>query len=464
MVVSCTTLGALLTSLLTDNNCTTVLDLTDRDNPKEKPQHGTALRNEHRSQNDLSTLGNLNMVTNDEETQTTARQDTPKRCETRMDYAHGHLKRYPYGTSPNGNDTTIYITSASEITPDAWNWMEEGSKPFESCKNLQPWMKCEYHLDAFNDEVSRKSHAILFHAMYMQPQRKQFKGLPHLRSPDQKWIFFVDETPTSVWKFANSSLEFWKLFNLTSTLTSDSNIPLRNHISNCKPKENWRPTGINYAAKKTKMAAWFVSHCESASKREVYVEELKKYIDIDIYGDCGNMSVCNRHAMNSREQWHCMCDLISRDYKFYLGFENSFCSEYITEKFHRPVLDQDVITVVLGAGDYKNVLQEGSIISARDFKSVKDLADHMKKIAKNDTQYNEYIEKVKSHECDISIPFACNLCEYLHNHRYEKQIIYDAAAYWSVEQKCISPIDIYRDIAPEIVSKIHFDKKPEVFL
>ena len=36
------------------------------------------------------------------------------------------------------------------------------------------------------------------------------------------------------------------------------------------------------------LAAWFVSNCESYSGRKDFVEKLKKYIPVDIYGSCGN--------------------------------------------------------------------------------------------------------------------------------------------------------------------------------
>ena len=51
-----------------------------------------------------------------------------------------------------------------------------------------------------------------------------------------------------------------------------------------------------------------------------YYKELSKYIPVDIYGKCGNMCGSGCEAM------------VSRDYKFYLAFENSFCDGYATEK------------------------------------------------------------------------------------------------------------------------------------
>jgi len=40
-----------------------------------------------------------------------------------------------------------------------------------------------------------------------------------------------------------------------------------------------------------KLAAWFVSHCHTSSQREKYVTELQKYIDVDIFGYCGELTV-----------------------------------------------------------------------------------------------------------------------------------------------------------------------------
>ena len=44
---------------------------------------------------------------------------------------------------------------------------------------------------------------------------------------------------------------------------------------------------------KTKTAAWMVSHCKSFGKREEYVKQLQKFIDVDIYGGCSKDQVIN---------------------------------------------------------------------------------------------------------------------------------------------------------------------------
>ena len=82
-----------------------------------------------------------------------------------------------------------------------------------------------------------------------------------------------------------------------------------------------------------------MSHCETFSRRELYVNELTKYINIDIYGSCGNYfnqkgarvlkDPCKNYIDNKDECIH----KLFNSYKFYLSFENSLCNEYITEKF-----------------------------------------------------------------------------------------------------------------------------------
>jgi hypothetical protein len=81
----------------------------------------------------------------------------------------------------------------------------------------------------------------------------------------------------------------------------------------------------NYAANKTKQVAWFVSNCGARTRRLEYARELQKYIGVDIYGSCGDKT-CPRGDPQCT-------NLLNKDYKFYLSFENSHCKDYITEKF-----------------------------------------------------------------------------------------------------------------------------------
>ena len=69
---------------------------------------------------------------------------------------------------------------------------------------------------------------------------------------------------------------------------------------------------------------WFVSHCMTLSKREVYMAELQKYIPVDVFGGCTKRRCCQGNTT-------CMKTLIKR-YKFYFAAENSLCKDYFTGK------------------------------------------------------------------------------------------------------------------------------------
>lgn len=108
-----------------------------------------------------------------------------------------------------------------------------------------------------------------------------------------------------------------------------------------RPERNY----TDILAKKTKFAAWVVSHSNSQGRRDDYVKILQQYIPVDKYGDGSPLS-CPRSKDNA-----CL-EMISTKYKFYLSFENAFCQDYISEKFFR-YFGADVILVVRGSNDYR---------------------------------------------------------------------------------------------------------------
>ena len=60
-------------------------------------------------------------------------------------------------------------------------------------------------------------------------------------------------------------------------------------------------------------------------------------------------------------------EMVKRDYKFYLAFENSLCRDYVTEKFYNPLLYSTVPVVYSGA-DYETIkAPRHSFIDVRNF-------------------------------------------------------------------------------------------------
>lgn len=75
-------------------------------------------------------------------------------------------------------------------------------------------------------------------------------------------------------------------FNISSNYLLNSDYSI-SYIPDVKLKPAGEKSApVNYAAGKTKMALWFVSHCEASSGRDAYVKELQKYnITVDILGE-----------------------------------------------------------------------------------------------------------------------------------------------------------------------------------
>ena len=46
---------------------------------------------------------------------------------------------------------------------------------------------------------------------------------------------------------------------------------------------------LNFRKLKNKIAFWTVSHCQTNNFREKYVELLRQYIDVDIFGKCSGV-------------------------------------------------------------------------------------------------------------------------------------------------------------------------------
>ena len=77
------------------------------------------------------------------------------------------------------------------------------------------------------------------------------------------------------------------------------------------------------------------------------------------------------------------------DYKFYLAFENSFCVDYVTEKFFR-TLELDIVPVVMGGANYSSLAPPGSYIDTADFPEPRALAQHLLRLADDQEAYMQH--------------------------------------------------------------------------
>lgn len=176
--------------------------------------------------------------------------------------------------------------------------------------------------------------------------------------------------------------------------------------------------------------AWATSHCSSpAFLREQYVEQLQLHIPVDIFGKCNPRAPqCPRASKQ--------CDELLRTYKFYLAFENGFCEDYITEKYWSQALEHDMVPVVMGGADYRDLVIPKSYINVLDFSSVENLARYLKALDKNSTAYNEYFHWKKNYQTELVTPL-CKVCEMLHNQSFPRKVHWDLGSFWGVKENCM---------------------------
>ena len=133
-----------------------------------------------------------------------------------------------------------------------------------------------------------------------------------------------------------------------------------------------------------------MSKCNVPSKRLDYIRELKQAdIDVDVYGKCGKPCPAKSSVPED-----CYKEL-SKNYKFFLSFENSYCKDYTTEKVFG-ALKQPWIPVVRGGDNYSLILPERSVVDA-SYHSPEQLARILRQIASNETLYTEVILSGKKH-------------------------------------------------------------------
>ncbi|KAF9899494.1 hypothetical protein EC991_008793 [Linnemannia zychae] len=138
--------------------------------------------------------------------------------------------------------------------------------------------------------------------------------------------------------------------------------------------------------------AWIVSSCKAKNGRHLYVNQLLKYIKVDVYGHCMNNKAWPTHP-DGRE----FTDLeVTGRYKFYLSLENSNCNDYVTEKIERPYI-AGVVPILDGPDDYSRFLATNhSSIRLDDFATPKQLARRIQQLDQDDRAYMRYLDYKES--------------------------------------------------------------------
>lgn len=325
-----------------------------------------------------------------------------------------------------------------------WTWPDFkvglGHEPFSHCRIKT----CQASSKAVNNSLSQNMSnydAVVIHGVDFYLDDRTNKYIKSWRLPHQRIVFFMLEPPTIGPSYSSPIYNYF--WNYTMTYRRDSDVirpygyfVLKQHQSNGgipksvkQPQVAW-PIDYNEAdfvsnilptkgsffrgrAKKPRKIAWVASNCQTKSRRESFVIELQKYIDIDVFGKCGS-AVCDFQGAQV-STGNCSTT-IARDYKFYLSFENNFARDYVSEKFFAR-MSSNLVPIVLGQADYKLIAPPHSFINVLDYESPKALADFLHKLDRNETEYLSYFWWQHYYHAEsvyLQRLSFCDLCAKLH--------------------------------------------------
>lgn len=243
---------------------------------------------------------------------------------------------------------------------------------------------------------------------------------------NQKWVWFLLESPEYTHK-KGLLKSFQKYIDCSATYRSDSDFyHAYGCSSNLLPVKKYRIK--SNPCTKRRPVAWLVSACRTASQREKYVEELKKFIDVDIYGKCG---------LNCDDKQISCHQYLQDNYMFYLSFENSMCKDYLTEKIYK-MFPLNMIPVVLGGGDYERLFPNNSVINAAKFKSPKLLAYYLHKVYEDEDLCSSYFSWKSDYVRNVSAcpDTACSFCKAIQSNRECKSFNGNLIKWWYNNADC----------------------------
>lgn len=286
---------------------------------------------------------------------------------------------------------------------------------------------CKYHCDfTYRKSKLRIADAVAFHDADMPGE------MPNRTTSKQIWIYFNLESPLN-----SHAPDYRNVFNWTMSYRADADIftPYGDFTPlDCDEKQQTQRlySRRNFSLGKTRMIAWMSSNCRDTFGRFSYVKLLSKYVQVHIFGKCGKFACpTSPYSLQSSE-----CKQQLKKYKFYLAFENSFCEDYITEKYWQVALQHEMVPIVMGGGDYRTLAIPGSFINVDDFETIKKLSDYLIYLDSNHEAYNAYFKWKTSYSLDTPYLYGCAMCTALQSSKVNRpKIISSLHAYWK-EGKC----------------------------
>ena len=196
------------------------------------------------------------------------------------------------------------------------------------------------------------------------------------------WILYTKENPvyTPVLRQAN----YMSKFKLLKSYRLDSDFPDPGFtVPNFKPPMPFKnKTGFIMAA---------FSNCERV--RTEYLRQLMTFVTVDSYGACLRTARGLVHRYGSGDFKEQKAAL-ARKYKFLLVFFNQDCDYFVDVQLLH-ALNAGAVPVVMATkklGEFMPGNLRNAYINVRNFENPKRLAEYLKFLGNNETEYNKYLE------------------------------------------------------------------------
>lgn len=265
-----------------------------------------------------------------------------------------------------------------------------------------------------NRSVFPQADVVVFHHQELWTGRSQLP-LHLFRPPMQKWVWLSLEPPVNNHNLSNYN----DLFNWTMSYRHDADIfmPYGELVSTNTNDTYAIPTKGNC------LIGWVVSRYKANQKRSLVFRQLLNHVSstrIEIYGKWPKRPLSNNNNLLST---------ISRCY-FYLAFENSISTDYITEKLWRNSLQAGSVPVVLGPprNVYELSIPQEAFIHVDDFNSTEALAAFLTQVAANRERYESYFRWHRHYNVKTYTDWRerlCHICRHYHRLSKHKKVYND---------------------------------------
>lgn len=272
-----------------------------------------------------------------------------------------------------------------------WFWPENKQFPLSACRRLYDIDDCR--LTANRSKLVNASAVIIHHAAI----NRDLSNLPKTRSMRQRWIWLNMDPPSQTHHIRGLR----GVFNLTLTYKRTSDIHAGPKVVvRLRTDEPFR------LPLKTRTVCWVLERQdEEGSGSYQFFKELSQHIKVDML-----------YKSSAELQGDGYFSVIG-SCKFYLSFETSVHTNFVTEGFMR-LLAAGTVPVVWGQPrkNYEKLAPSTSFIHVSDFSSTKRLASFLQSMDSDLEAYKKYFEwwkffKLQRHPTDGPYKYAHAVCQ-----------------------------------------------------